>query len=208
MPEIPQPRPLRHRILQELSGGGGGGSCQPPATLTNNTIGSTSATISWTSVSGATNDTLQIKLASESNWFTLGSVSVTSVMISGLQPGTSYHWRVKASCSSYSSFKLLTTNPNLDGGGEGNLSQPTLIEGEVKGAFELYPNPAGEVLNLRFSGEILEQHQVVVTDAMGRMISEQAFRSTLDVTLLAPGVYFVNLKHSGQRIATQRFVKM
>ena len=103
---------------------------------------------------------------------------------------------------------MLTTNPNLDGGGVGNLSQPTLIEGEVQGAFELYPNPAGEALNLRFSGEILEQHQVVVTDAMGRMISEQAFRSTLDVTLLAPGVYFVNLKHSGQRIATQRFVKM
>lgn len=190
--------------------GGGGGSCEPPATLTNNTIGNTSASISWTSVSGATNYTLQIKLASESNWFTLGSVSVTSVMISGLQPGTSYHWRVKASCSSYSSFKLLTTNPNLDGGGEANLSQPTLIEGEVQGAFELYPNPAVEVLNLLFSGEILQQqqHQVVVTDAMGRMISEQAFHSRLNVAALAPGVYFVNLMHAGQRIATQRFVKM
>ncbi|MBC7774980.1 MAG: fibronectin type III domain-containing protein [Phycisphaerae bacterium] len=188
---------------------GGGGSCDPPSTLNNNTIGSTYAVISWSAVSGATSYTLQIKLANSSDWFTLGAVSVTSVVISGLQPSTSYNWRVKASCSAYSGAKLLTTTANFGGGnGEGNLSQPTLVENNETGGLVLYPNPANEVLNLRFVGEIFQQHQLVVTDAMGRVVSEQTFQSTLAVAAFAPGVYFVNLLEEGRRIATQRFVKM
>ncbi len=188
---------------------GGGGSCDPPATLNNNTIGSTYAVISWSAVTGATNYTLQIKLASSSDWFTLGAVSVTSVVISGLQPSTSYHWRVKASCSDYSSAKLLTTTANFGGGnGEGNLSQPTLVENNEMGALELFPNPVNERLNLRFVGEISNQHQIMMTDAMGRVVLEQSFQSSLYVAALAPGVYFVTLLEEGQRIATQRFVKM
>jgi len=191
-----------------VAGGGGGGSCDPPSTLNNNTIGSTYAAISWNAVNNAANYTLQIKLASGNDWFTLGAVSVTSVVVSGLQPSTSYHWRVKASCSAYSGAKLVTTTANLGAGGGSNLSQPTLVESNEMGAFELYPNPASEVLNLRFVGEIFQQHQLVVTDAMGRIVSEQTFQAALDVTAYAPGVYFVNLLEAGQRIATQRFVKM
>lgn len=187
--------------------GGGGGTCNPPATLNNNTVGSTYAVISWSSVSGATNYTLQIKLANGNNWFTLGAVSVTSVVISGLQPGTSYHWRVKANCSDYSAAKLLTTN-NFGGGGLGNLSQPMLVENAEMGNLELFPNPASDVLNLHFVGEISQQHQVLVTDAMGRVVSDQSFQPTLDLTAFAPGVYFVNLLEEGRRIATQRFVKV
>jgi len=188
--------------------GGGGGSCEPPATLNNNSIGSTYASISWSAVAGATNYTMQIKLASGSNWFTLGTVNVTSVVISGLQPSTSYHWRVKASCSVYSSSKLLTTAAGLEDGEVGNLSQPTLTENHEMGLLELFPNPSNEVLNLRFSGDILQQHQLVVTDAMGRVVSQQSFQPSLNVTAFAPGVYFVILLEEGRRIATQRFVKM
>ncbi|MDO8367173.1 MAG: M12 family metallo-peptidase [Saprospiraceae bacterium] len=188
--------------------GGGGGSCEPPATLTNNTIGSNYAAISWSAVSGATNYTLQIKLASNNNWFTLGSVTVTSVVISGLQPNTSYHWRVKANCSDYSSEKLITTKANLGGDGAEGLTQPTLTQINESDGFELFPNPASEVLNLRFVGEILPQHQIMITDATGRMVSEHSFITTLDVSGFAPGVYFVHLLESRQRIGNQRFVKL
>ncbi|MFN0173080.1 MAG: fibronectin type III domain-containing protein [Saprospiraceae bacterium] len=187
---------------------GGGGTCDSPATLSNNLIGSTYASISWSAVAGATNYTLQIKLANQSNWFTLGTVNVTSVVISGLQPSTSYHWRVKASCSVYSSVKLLTTAAGLGDGEVGNFSQPTLSENLEMGALELFPNPAIEALNLRFSGDILQQHKLVITDAMGRMVSQQSFQGSLNVTAFAPGVYFVTLLEEGQCIATQRFVKM
>ncbi len=187
---------------------GGGGSCEPPASLNNNTIGSTYAAISWSAVTGAANYTLQIKLADGNNWFTLGSVNVTSVVISGLQPSTSYHWRVKASCSVYSSSKLLTTAAGLSDEGEGNISQPTLTENNKIGVLEIFPNPVSEALNLRYTGEIFQNHQIVVTDAMGRVMSNQSFQTTLDVAAYAPGVYFVNLLEEGRRIATQRFVKM
>lgn len=193
------------------AGGGGGGTCDSPSTLNNNTIGSTYAAISWNAVSGATSYTLQIKLASGNDWFTLGAVPVTSVVISGMQPSTSYHWRVKSNCSSnYSSGKLLTTTGNFDGGGggEANLSQPTLVENWELGSLGIFPNPASEVLNLSFVGEISWQHQVVLTDAMGRVVSEQSFQPTLNVAALAPGVYFVNLLEEGRRVATERFVKM
>ncbi|MBK6994239.1 MAG: fibronectin type III domain-containing protein [Lewinellaceae bacterium] len=190
------------------SNSGGGGTCEPPATLNNNSIGSTYASISWSAVAGATNYTMQIKLASGSNWFTLGTVNVTSVVISGLQPSTSYHWRVKANCSVYSNVKLLTTAAGLGDDEVGNLSQPTLTENLEMGVLELFPNPASDVLNLRFSGDILQQHQLVVTDAMGRVVSQQSFQPSLNVTAFAPGVYFVSLLEEGRRIATQRFVKM
>ena len=187
---------------------GGGGSCQAPATLNNNTIGSTYAAISWTPVANAQNYTLQIKLANLNDWFTLGAVSVTSVVVSGLQASTSYHWRVKASCSAYSSAKLLTTTANLGGGTEGNLSQPTLVENNEIGTFELFPNPASTVLNLNFVGEVSHTNQVVITDAMGRVVLDQAFKTTLDVAGFAPGVYFVNLMEAGRRIGMHRFVKL
>lgn len=189
-------------------GGGGGGTCNPPATLNNNTIGSTYAAISWSAVSGATNYVLQIKMASSNDWFTLGSVPVTSVVISGLQPGTSYNWRVKASCSAYSAIKLLTTTSNINGDGTQHLSQPSLLENQEIGALELFPNPATEVLNLRFVGEIFQGHQVLVTDAAGRTVANQAYQPTLDVSAFAPGVYFVTLLESGQRFVIQRFVKV
>ncbi len=190
------------------SGGGGGSTCNPPATLNNNTIGSNYASISWSPVTGATNYTLQIKMANLNDWFTLGAVSVTSVVISGLQPNTSYHWRVKANCSDYSGAKLLSTTNIIGGGGTGNLSQPTLVENYTIGTFELFPNPANEVLNLHFVGEILQLTQVVVTDATGRIMTEQAYHPTLNVATFAPGVYFVTILEEGRRIATQRFVKM
>jgi hypothetical protein len=189
------------------SGGGGGGTCNPPVNLNNNTIGGTYAVISWAAVSGATNYTLQIKLANGLNWFTLGAVSVTSVVVSGLQPSTTYHWRVKANCSDYSVTKILTTNSNLEGDGTDGLSQPTLAEGNNWGKLALFPNPAKEQLNLNFVGEIFQNARLMVCDAAGRVVAEQPFQPMLEVADWQPGIYFVSLYCEGKRIATERFVK-
>lgn len=191
------------------TGGGGGGSCEPPTTLTNKTIGSTYASISWNTVSGATSYTLQIKLANQNDWFTLGAVSVTSVVLSGLQPSTSYHWRIKPNCSnSYSSSKLLTTTSGFGNDGTANLSQPSVLENGEMGALTLFPNPANETLNLRYIGETSSETRVVVMDATGRVVANQGFQTRLDVGAFAPGVYFIHLMDNEQRIDVQRFVKI
>ncbi|HND89051.1 MAG TPA: fibronectin type III domain-containing protein, partial [Saprospiraceae bacterium] len=84
-------------------GGGGGLQCDAPANLLNNSIGSTWAVISWGASPGATSYTIQIKLSTETAYTTLGTVSSRQVTLSGMQPSTTYQWRVKANCSAYSS---------------------------------------------------------------------------------------------------------
>jgi hypothetical protein len=186
--------------------GGGGGTCNPPATLTNNTVGPNSAVISWSSVSGATSYTLQIKYASSSSWYTLGTVGSTQVTISGLQPSTSYHWRVKTNCSAYSTQKLLTTPAGLQAPDNAEeLPNPKLSY------FQMYPNPVSESLTLVYTGEILPSTEIVVTDIAGRIVLRQSLRQeqqTLDVSRLQAGLYVLSLMEGDNRTMTERFVKM
>lgn len=73
------------------------GSCSTPSGLATSNIGTTTATASWTAVSGATY-VFEIKAASATTWTTT-SVTGTSVSISGLTPSTLYNTRVKAVCT-------------------------------------------------------------------------------------------------------------
>lgn len=187
---------------------GGGNTCDAPTGLKNNTISSNYAIISWSPVTNATSYTIQIKLVSQNDWFTLGAVSVTNVVISGLQPGTSYHWRVKTNCSDYSGAKLLTTTANIDGDGTENLNQPSLLENKGVGSLAVFPNPAQDFLQVRFVDDLFGQYQLVMANSLGQIVSRQAFQNTLEVSNLEPGIYFLSLMDGSRRIATERFVKV
>ncbi|HRI60300.1 MAG TPA: fibronectin type III domain-containing protein, partial [Saprospiraceae bacterium] len=188
-----------------LSGGGGGG-CNPPATLNNVSVGPVSAAISWSAVSGASSYTLQLKYANSSTWYTLGTVSVTQVTITGLQPSTSYHWRVKTNCSSYSPQKLLTTPAGLQAPENTDaLPNPTISY------FQLYPNPVAESLMLDYTGDIFSNSEIVVTDVAGRIVLRQSLtepQQRLDVSRLQAGMYVLSLMNGEKRVETGRFVKM
>ena len=79
-----------------------GGSCAVPSSVSAGSVTTSSATISWSSVSGATSYSLQYKLGSASTWTTLTTTS-TSYSLSGLTSATSYNAQVGAVCSSGSS---------------------------------------------------------------------------------------------------------
>jgi hypothetical protein len=190
--------------------GGGGGTCSPPATLNNNSVGSRSAVISWSPVAGAANYILQIKLASSNNYYTLGTVPTTQVTISGLQPNTAYHWRVKASCSTWSAAKLLATLPGLVSEGVSELTEMSISFEEPR-RFEIFPNPSSDFININFASENLAETQVFVSNATGH--TAMAFLSgqvpqPLDVSALPAGVYFIHLMENGRRVASERFVKI
>ncbi|HSY76010.1 MAG TPA: fibronectin type III domain-containing protein, partial [Bacteroidia bacterium] len=90
----------------------GPGSCGPPIGLTASAITTTSATLNWLSVGGATSYNIQYKATSASTWTTV-STSALSWPLSGLSPGTSYEFQVQAVCSStgnYSSPVSFSTN--------------------------------------------------------------------------------------------------
>ena len=77
------------------------GPCYAPTGLSTSPITATSATATWAPVSGALSYNLDYKLASSPNWVTIAN-GTTSLQwtIGGLEPTTSYDWRVRANCSS------------------------------------------------------------------------------------------------------------
>ena len=93
--------------------GGGGGSCGTPTGLTASSITNTSATVSWTAVSGAVTYNLQWKATSSSTWTTVSGLTTTSQSLTGLTAGTAYQFQVQTVCSAgtsaYSAASSFTT---------------------------------------------------------------------------------------------------
>lgn len=80
-----------------------GSSCVTPSGLAVSSITNTTATASWTAVSGSTGYTLQYKLSSASTWTTVTGITTTSYNFTGLTLGTSYQVQVANVCSATSS---------------------------------------------------------------------------------------------------------
>lgn len=102
----------------------GGPTCGTPAGLSAGSITSSSATLSWGSVSGATSYNLQWKLSSASTWTTVSGLTSTSYNLSGLSASSTYNYQVQANCNgttgSYSAAASFTTSS----GGGGGCSDP------------------------------------------------------------------------------------
>lgn len=78
--------------------------CNAPSGLASSAITSSSATVSWTAVSGALNYDVDYKLASASTWTnSITGTTSTSRSISGLVASSLYDWRVRTNCASGSS---------------------------------------------------------------------------------------------------------
>lgn len=86
-----------------------GGSCGTPTGLSASAITSSSATCSWSSVSGATNYSFEYKLSTASTW-TVNTVTGTSFNLTGLTASSTYNTRVKANCSGTASAYSTTVN--------------------------------------------------------------------------------------------------
>lgn len=73
--------------------------CGDASGLTSSSITQTTATISWTAVSGATSYDVDYKTNASSTWTNAATATTsTSVNLSGLASGTIYDWRVRATC--------------------------------------------------------------------------------------------------------------
>lgn len=105
--------------------GGGTTTCGTPASLASSSITSSSATVSWGAVSGASSYTLQYKLSSASTWTSVSTTS-TSYSLTGLTASSTYNFQVSATCSStagsYSTTASFTTSAASGGGGSTGCS--------------------------------------------------------------------------------------
>jgi hypothetical protein len=94
-----------------------GGTCGIPSGLGTSAITTTSATLNWGGIAGATSYTLQWKVIGATTWTTVTGLTATSYNLTGLAVNTSYKFQVLAACSggasAYSSqvtFNTLNTS--------------------------------------------------------------------------------------------------
>jgi hypothetical protein len=83
--------------------------CNAPSSLASASITVSSASLSWSSVSGASNYTVQVKPSTSSTW-TSYTASTNSLSLTGLTASTTYNWQVRTNCSSGASAYVGGTN--------------------------------------------------------------------------------------------------
>ena len=97
-----------------------------------------------------------------------------------------------------------------------SCSAASAVFDPVISALEVFPNPATDVLHIRFDSQEAFRGQLRLTDVSGRTVLEQTAEAagsglqewTFPVNTLAPGMYFLHLTQGGNRMFVQSVVKM
>lgn len=95
----------------------GAAGCLPvagdvPSSLATKNIRATAATAQWVSNAGSTQFTVQYRPAGAATWSSAGPFVGPRAQLEGLQPSTTYVWRVTGACSTaYSAEASFTTGP-------------------------------------------------------------------------------------------------
>jgi hypothetical protein len=100
-----------------------------------------------------------------------------------------------------------------------NISIKTLAtrvkpDQQVSSELKLYPNPVKDVLNIQYSGKLLNEMQIEICDIAGRSISSQKVYDvepgqniSLNVNSLRNGIYLCKIISGKQLIGLEKFVK-
>ena len=73
-------------------------TCNVPSGMTTASVTTTSATLSWTTVTGAVSYTVNYRITGSASWNSI-STSTTSVVLNNLTPSSNYEWQVSTVCS-------------------------------------------------------------------------------------------------------------
>lgn len=111
-----------------------GSGCGAPSGLTASGISTTSATVGWTAVSGATSYDVDYKASTSGTWTNAATATTAiSVGLTGLTQGTTYDYRVRTNCasgsSSYSSAQFTTNSTVTCGAPTGLVSSAITSSG-------------------------------------------------------------------------------
>lgn len=77
-------------------------------------------------------------------------------------------------------------------------------------SFEVYPNPAGDVITIDFSGKLAGNGTIQVLNLLGKIVYAETYeisaRTLVNISELKPGVYFVKLQSEGQ-VYSRKLIK-
>jgi hypothetical protein len=99
-------------------------ACNVPGGLASSAITTSSATVSWTAVTGASTYTVQYRVVGAPSWTTSSNTASTSISLMGLTYSSNYEWQVRTNCiygnqsaySASSNFTTLTPACNVPSG--------------------------------------------------------------------------------------------
>jgi len=186
------------------------GSCSAPGGLYASNIASSTAILNWSSVSGAFSYTVQYKPTSSGTWiYATSGTNLTSVNLYSLSANTTYDWRIYSSCSLTEISNYSTAQFTTSGGAIKAASTTATMENvNPNFTINLFPNPAGDQLNIWMEG-VHKKTAIKVYNLMGKLVMQQESGNTLtqlNISKLSAGFYLVHI-NDGKETRSAKFVK-
>lgn len=146
-------------------------------------LSSESANISWNSIPNAISYTTEYKLTSSGTWTNSLTSASTSRVISGLLPGTSYDWRIRANCtlslsSDWSEFDFETEESPLSCVSPTNLSVSSITQTSANLSWTAVPN----ILHYKLEYKVSSSPTWIVIDNI--------YTNTYNLTGLSPSTTY------------------
>lgn len=141
------------------------------------------------------------------DWTTVHMTNITSTYFTG-------DFRFKFNFENGGGNNFYLDDINIYSGSPSDEIISGLDENSAINAFELFPNPADDELNVRFSLSSDEAVNITVVDILGKTIQHQQIKGVaganlvmMDTNKLAPGVYFITVEANGSATTEQFVVK-
>ena len=202
----------------------GGGTCAVPGGLASSSITTSSATVSWSAVSGAASYDLQYKTAASSTWTTVNNTS-TSRSLTGLASATTYNFQVRANCSgsssAYSTASSFTTSstgscadalePNNSTSSPAIVTLPLSVNALIASSTDAdyYRFSTAGTNNLSITlGNLAGDYDLRLLNSAGSQLASSAAGGTTSESIsynnAAAGTYFIHVfGYNGAFSATQ-----
>jgi len=143
-------------------------SCGTVTGLTSSSVGSTTATVSWTAVSGATSYSLQYRAVGSATWTTV-TTSATSSNLTGLTVSTAYEFQVTSSCSgtlgTVSTLANFTTTAAAACGTPASLASSSITSSSATVSWGAVTGASSYLVQYRVSTSTTWTNSVTVTTA-------------------------------------------
>ena len=143
--------------------------------------------------------------SSPDDWTTVHMTNITSNYFTG-------DFRFKFNFENGGGNNFYLDDINIYSGAPSDDIVVGIEENNLMNAFELFPNPADDELNVRFALTSDEVVNITIVNILGKTAQYQLIKGVsganlviLDTDKLAPGVYFISLEANGVR-TTEQFV--
>lgn len=183
--------------------------CDVPNGLVVDNVTTSSAELSWSAATGATEYVVRHKKTSETDW-TENTVSSTNSTFTGLDDGTEYEAQVKSLCpggeeSDYSENIIFTTQ----------MVSSTNELDDLQN-WNVYPNPFNGTLYVEFNFEKTQSKiNVEIIDQIGRTVRNKELKNTpvgnhriqLNGADFTDGIYFIRMTDEKGKSISQKILR-